>query len=97
MPAEFDLGEDARVMLLSVSEGDDKPKKYPLMFRESRLLLLNKIDLAPYVAFDIEKARREALEINPKLDIIEISCTTGAGLDRWVSWIDAFVESARRR
>jgi hydrogenase nickel incorporation protein HypB len=96
-PAEFDLGEDARVMLLSVSEGDDKPKKYPLMFRESRLLLLNKIDLAPYVAFDIEKARREALEINPKLDIIEISCTTGAGLDRWVSWIDAFVESARRR
>ena len=96
-PAEFDLGEDARVMLLSVSEGDDKPKKYPLMFRESRLLLLNKIDLAPYVAFDVAKARREALEINPKLEIIEISCTTGAGLDRWVSWIDAFVESARRR
>ncbi|MCX5753196.1 MAG: hypothetical protein NTW97_06060 [Candidatus Krumholzibacteria bacterium] len=84
-------------MLLSVSEGDDKPKKYPLMFRESRLLLLNKIDLAPYVAFDIDKARREALEINPKLDIIEISCTTGAGLDRWVSWIDAFVESTGRR
>jgi hydrogenase nickel incorporation protein HypB len=96
-PAEFDLGEDARVMLLSVSEGDDKPKKYPLMFRESRLLLLNKIDLAPYVAFDIAKARREALEINPKLDILEISCTTGAGLERWVSWIDAFVESTRRR
>ena len=96
-PAEFDLGEDARVMLLSVSEGDDKPKKYPLMFRESRLLLLNKIDLAPYVAFDIAKARREALEINPKLEIVEISCTTGAGLDRWLSWIDAFVESARRR
>jgi hydrogenase nickel incorporation protein HypB len=96
-PAEFDLGEDARVMLLSVSEGDDKPKKYPLMFRESRLLLLNKIDLAPYVAFDIAKARRESLEINPKLEIIEMSCTTGAGLDRWVSWIDAFIESARRR
>lgn len=96
-PAEFDLGEDARVMLLSISEGDDKPKKYPLMFRESRLLLLNKIDLVPYVAFDIEKARREALEINPKLEIIEISCTTGAGLDRWVSWIDAFVESTGRR
>lgn len=96
-PAEFDLGEDARVMLLSVSEGDDKPKKYPLMFRESRLLLLNKIDLAPYVSFDIAKARREALEINPKLEIVEISCTTGVGLDRWVMWIDAFVESARRR
>lgn len=96
-PAEFDLGEDGRVMLLSVSEGDDKPKKYPLMFRGSRLLLVNKIDLAPHVTFDIEKARREALEINPKLEIIEISCTTGAGLDRWVSWIDAFVESARSR
>ncbi len=96
-PAEFDLGEDARVMLLSVSEGDDKPKKYPLMFRESRLLLLNKMDLAPYVAFDVAKARREVLEINPKLEIVEISCTTGAGLDRWVSWIDAFVESARSR
>ena len=62
------------------------------MFRESRLLLLNKIDLAPYVSFDVAKARREPLEINPKLDIIEISCTTGAGLDRWVSWIDAFVD-----
>jgi hydrogenase nickel incorporation protein HypB len=96
-PAEFDLGEDARVMLLSVSEGDDKPKKYPLMFHESRCLLVNKIDLAPHVSFDMEKARREALEINPKLEIIEISCTTGAGLDRWVSWIDSFVESARRR
>jgi hydrogenase nickel incorporation protein HypB len=96
-PAEFDLGEDARVMLLSVSEGDDKPKKYPLMFHESRCLLVNKIDLAPHVSFDMAKARREALEINPKLEIIEISCATGAGLDRWVSWIDSLVESARRR
>lgn len=96
-PAEFDLGEDARVMLLSVSEGDDKPKKYPLMFHESRLLLMNKMDLAPYVSFDVGKARRETLEINPKIEIIEVSCTTGAGLDRWVSWIDAFVESMRRR
>jgi hydrogenase nickel incorporation protein HypB len=94
-PAEFDLGEDARVMLLSVSEGDDKPKKYPLMFRESRLLILNKIDLLPHVSFNIEKARREAREINPKLDIIEISCTTGAGLDRWVAWIDDLVSSVR--
>jgi hydrogenase nickel incorporation protein HypB len=92
-PAEFDLGENARVMLLSVSEGDDKPKKYPLMFRESRLLVLNKIDLLPHVSFDIEKARREAREVNPKLDIIEVSCTTGAGLDRWVAWIDELVRS----
>ena len=96
-PAEFDLGEDARVMLLSVSEGDDKPKKYPLMFRQSRLLLLNKTDLLPHVAFDVEKARRDAAEINPKLDIIEISCTTGAGLDRWIAWVNAFAASAERR
>jgi hydrogenase nickel incorporation protein HypB len=95
-PAEFDLGESARVMLLSVSEGDDKPKKYPLMFRESRLLILNKIDLLPHVSFDIAKARREALEINPKLDIIELSCTTGAGLGDWVEWIDSLVAAARR-
>jgi hydrogenase nickel incorporation protein HypB len=96
-PAEFDLGEDARVMLLSVAEGDDKPKKYPLMFRESRLLLLNKIDLLPYVSFDVAKARREAREINPALDIIELSCTTGVGIDRWIAWIDGCVASSRRR
>ena len=94
-PAEFDLGENARVMLLSVSEGDDKPKKYPLMFRESRLLVLNKIDLLPHVSFDIAKARRDARDINPKLDIVELSCTTGEGLDRWVAWIDDFVSSVR--
>ena len=96
-PAEFDLGEDARVMLLSVAEGDDKPKKYPLMFRESRLLLLNKVDLLPHVSFDVAKARREAREINPALDIIEVSCTTGAGIDRWIAWIDDCVASSRRR
>jgi len=96
-PAEFDLGEDARIMLLSVSEGDDKPKKYPLMFHEAQLLVLNKIDLLPYVAFDLEKARRESREIQPRLDVIELSCTTGEGLDRFVEWIDAFVEKARNR
>jgi hydrogenase nickel incorporation protein HypB len=89
-PAEFDLGEDARIMLLSVSEGDDKPKKYPLMFTESSLLLLNKIDLLPHVEFDLEKAKREALEINPKLEIKEISCRTGIGLDGWREWIDRY-------
>jgi hydrogenase nickel incorporation protein HypB len=96
-PAEFDLGEHARVMLLSVSEGDDKPKKYPLMFRQSRLLLLNKIDLLPHVSFDVAKARREAQEINPKLDIIELSSTTGAGFERWIGWIEDFIASSRSR
>jgi hydrogenase nickel incorporation protein HypB len=96
-PAEFDLGESARVMLLSVAEGDDKPKKYPLMFTESRLLLVNKIDLLPHVTFDVAKARREAREINPALEVIELSCTTGAGLDRWIAWIDNWVASCGRR
>jgi hydrogenase nickel incorporation protein HypB len=89
-PAEFDLGEDARIMLLSVSEGDDKPKKYPLMFTESSLLLLNKIDLLPHVEFDLDKAKREALEINPNLEIREISCRTGIGLKEWTEWIDSY-------
>jgi len=92
-PAEFDLGEGARVMLLSVTEGDDKPKKYPLMFTESRLLLLNKIDLLEHVEFDLEKARREALDINPKLEIREISCRTGKGMDGWIDWIERFCKT----
>ena len=96
-PADYDLGESRKVVILSVAEGDDKPKKYPLMFRESRLLLLNKIDLLPYVSFDVAKARREAREINPALDIIELSCTTGVGIDRWIAWIDGCVASSRRR
>jgi len=93
-PAEFDLGEDARVMLLSVTEGDDKPKKYPLMFTESRLLLLNKIDLLPHVEFDLEKAKGEALDINPKLEIREISCKTGKGIEEWIGWIERFRETS---
>ncbi len=96
-PAEFDLGEDARVMLLSVSEGDDKPKKYPLMFHEAQLLVLNKIDLLPHVSFDVAKARREALEIQPRLDIVELSCVTGEGLDRFEAWVERFAASAGGR
>lgn len=86
-PAEFDLGVDARVMLLSITEGDDKPKKYPLMFSESRLLILNKVDLIEMVEFDIAKARREASDINPHIEIIELSCRTGAGIEKWTGWI----------
>ncbi|MBU8920257.1 MAG: hydrogenase nickel incorporation protein HypB [Bacteroidales bacterium] len=86
-PAEFDIGVDAKVMLLSITEGDDKPKKYPLMFHESDLLIMNKIDLAPYVDFDIEKAKDEARDINPSIDIIEISCRTGQGIQDWVDWM----------
>jgi hydrogenase nickel incorporation protein HypB len=90
-PVEFDIGENCKVMLLSVPEGDDKPLKYPLIFHESRLLLVNKMDLLPYVDFDVEKMREESLRINPHLEIIEISCKTGEGLTLWFDWLRAKV------
>lgn len=93
-PAEFELGDDARVMLLSITEGDDKPKKYPLMFRESRLLILNKIDLIEMVDFDLGKAKAEARDINPDIEIIELSCRTGQGIGEWVSWVERFRKEA---
>jgi hydrogenase nickel incorporation protein HypB len=86
-PAEFKVGEDAKVMLLSVTEGDDKPLKYPLMFSESSLLLINKIDLLTYTDFDITKVKRDSLSINPKLNILEISAKTGEGMEQWYGWI----------
>ena len=88
-PAEFIVGEDYKVMILSVTEGDEKPLKYPLMFRESSLMLINKIDLLQYTNFILEEARANARKINPAIDIIEISCTNGAGLDEWISWLTA--------
>jgi len=87
-PAEFNIGEDAKVMVCSVAEGDDKPLKYPLMFQVSSLLLLNKIDLLPYVAFDVERFCADALKVNPHLEIMPISCTTGEGLDSWLRWLE---------
>ena len=91
-PAEFDLGEDLKVMLLSVPEGDDKPLKYPLVFHESSLLLLNKMDLLPYVECDVTKIREESLKINPYLELIEISCKTGDGLPSWFSWLSSRIK-----
>jgi hydrogenase nickel incorporation protein HypB len=93
-PAEFKIGENAKVMILSTPEGADKPAKYPLMFQESAVMLINKIDLLPYVDFDLAKARRDALSINKNLQIFEVSCKNGIGLDGWIKWltdrIDAF-------
>ena len=86
-PAEFDLGEDYKVMILSVTEGDDKPEKYPLMFHEASVLLINKIDLLPYVNCDIGRIREAALKVNPHVKIFEISCQTKEGLDNWFEWI----------
>ncbi|NPA25857.1 MAG: hydrogenase nickel incorporation protein HypB [Deltaproteobacteria bacterium] len=96
-PAEFEIGENAKVMLLSTPEGADKPAKYPLMFAESKVLLINKIDLAPYVDFDLDKARRDALAINPDLEIFEISCKTGTGLEQWLEWLRQKIASVKKR
>ncbi|MDR2636832.1 MAG: hydrogenase nickel incorporation protein HypB [Zoogloeaceae bacterium] len=86
-PAAFDLGEAAKVVILSVTEGADKPLKYPDMFRAARLALINKIDLLPHVDFDVEQASRHALQVNPGLRILALSATTGEGFDLWLAWL----------
>jgi hydrogenase nickel incorporation protein HypB len=96
-PAEFKIGENAKVMILSTPEGADKPAKYPLMFQESAVLIINKIDLSPYVDFDLEKARRDALTLNRNLKIFEVSCKTGQGLENWVQWLAGQIEAFRNR
>jgi len=91
-PAEFKVGEDIKVMLLSIAEGHDKPLKYPLMFQESTALLLNKIDLLPYTNADLEKMRKDSLSLNPKLKIFDVSCRTGEGIGDWVNWLLTLVK-----
>jgi hydrogenase nickel incorporation protein HypB len=86
-PAEFKVGEDMKVMLLSIAEGHDKPLKYPLMFQESSALILNKIDLVPYTDVDTGKIRKDALSLNPGLEIFEVSCRTGQGISEWIDWL----------
>ena len=86
-PAEFAVGEHYKVMILSITEGDEKPLKYPLMFRESSLLILNKTDLLPFTNFNVDEATQNALRMNPDLRILELSCTTGEGVDGWLAWL----------
>ena len=86
-PAEFHLGEDFKAMILSVAEGDDKPLKYPLMFHESKVLLINKIDLLPFCECNPDLIEERARKINPSLSIFRVSCRTGEGLDRWTDWL----------
>ncbi len=93
-PSDWNLGEDTRVVLASTTEGDDKPAKYPQMFASSQVLVLNKLDLLPYVDYDLEKAKRQALAVNPRLQCFEISCRTSEGLDAWCEWLMAFVQHA---
>lgn len=86
-PAEFKVGEDIKVMILSLTEGDDKPLKYPLMFQESSVLLINKIDLKDFLDVSVEKIKKDAQFLNPNIKIFEVSCKTGQGIDEWTNWL----------
>ncbi len=93
-PASWQLGEDLRVVVVSTTEGDDKPAKYPQMFAISQVMVVNKLDLLPYVDYDLQKVRQHALAINPQLRIFEVSCRTGEGLAAWCEWLFTFAHDA---
>ena len=88
-PSEFDLGEHAKVVILSVTEGEDKPLKYPHMFAASKLMILNKVDLLPYLNFDVEKCIAYAKQVNPTIEVIQLSSQSGEGLKQWLDWLKA--------
>jgi hydrogenase nickel incorporation protein HypB len=96
-PAGFDLGEAHKVVVLSVTEGEDKPLKYPDMFHAASLMLLNKVDLLPYLSFDVARCVANARRVHPGIEVIEISATSGAGLDDWIGWIERGARAARKR
>ena len=96
-PAEFDLGEDDAVMLLSVTEGHDKPKKYPVMFRRAGLLVVNKVDLLPMCDFDMDAAVSAARDINPGVEVIRTSCRTGEGIAEVAAWFERRIAAKRGR
>jgi len=95
-PAEFKLGEDLKVMILSVAEGDDKPLKYPLMFSESHVLIVNKIDLIPHTDFDMGRLEETVRKMNPSVELFKVSCRTGEGLDGWTTWLEGRVRNGRQ-
>jgi len=86
-PSLFELGEKNRIVIISVTEGDDKPLKYPTMFQQAQVCIINKTDLLPYVDFNMERARQHALAVNPRLEFFELSAKTGEGMEHWVQWI----------
>ncbi|MCC7499478.1 MAG: hydrogenase nickel incorporation protein HypB [Bryobacterales bacterium] len=88
-PTSYDLGEEAKIVLLSVTEGEDKPLKYPGIFSRASLMVLTKIDLLPYVPFDVGKAVEYARGLNPAMDVMELSAMTGQGLGNWMAWLDS--------
>ncbi len=93
-PSMFDLGENARVVIVSTTEGDDKPIKYPDMFVGSDICIINKIDLLPYLNFDVEKAKNYALQVNPNLQFFEVSATTGEGMGLWYDWLKSKIKKS---
>jgi hydrogenase nickel incorporation protein HypB len=94
-PAAFDLGEAAKVVVLSVTEGEDKPLKYPDMFRAARLMLLNKCDLLPYLNFDVAQVINNAKRVNPDIEIILLSATSGEGMNAWLAWLAQAADAQR--
>jgi hydrogenase nickel incorporation protein HypB len=96
-PAAFDLGEAYKVVILSVTEGEDKPIKYPDMFRAASLMLMNKCDLLPYLSFKVEAAIEFARRVNPGIEVIQVSATSGQGMDEWLDWIEKGSADAREQ
>ncbi|MDY3983048.1 MAG: hydrogenase nickel incorporation protein HypB [Veillonellaceae bacterium] len=94
-PAEFNIGEAMKITVLSVTEGEDKPIKYPLIFKESKGIVLNKIDLLPYVPFNKEKALEDIHNLNPTANVFEVSCTSREGIDTWLSWLTKEIEKVK--
>ena len=94
-PAEFNLGEDLKIMVYSTTEGAEKPKKYPLMFHEADAVILNKIDLIPYAGVALEELARNVREVNPLAPIFAISCRTGEGMAEWMTWLRQQIQSRR--
>lgn len=88
-PASYDLGEAAKIVVLSVTEGDDKPLKYPAIFFRAELLILSKTDLLPYVPFSMAAARENARRVHPEVEILEVSATVGTGMETWIEWLEA--------
>ncbi len=95
-PAEFNVGEDVKVTVLSITEGEDKPLKYPLIFKQSAAVVLNKIDLLPYTSFDLATATEDIVSINPQVALIKASCRTGEGLEEWYDWLRRRVAAQKR-
>ena len=96
-PAEFALGEDAKAVALSITEGDDKPLKYPLIFKESAVALLNKVDILPYTNFNMEAAERDITALHPGIAVLPVSCRTGEGLPVWYDWLRAQVQAKKKQ